>query len=98
MIPLPGSGNWKWQISTNNDSAQFYFNQGINLYYGFHIVEAVPSFRKAQQFDPNCAMLYWGEALALGPNINDIGYSASVEAFKAVQKATSLVSTASPKE
>src|SRR5688572_22466978 len=35
MIPLPGTGTHSWKISTNNDSAQFYFNQGINLYYGF---------------------------------------------------------------
>jgi tetratricopeptide (TPR) repeat protein len=90
MIPLPGSGKWQWKISTRNDSAQFYFNQGMNLYYAFHIVEAVPSFRKAQQFDPDCAMLYWGEALALGPNINDIGYSASLAAFNAGKKAANL--------
>ncbi|ULQ57020.1 hypothetical protein KJS94_02265 [Flavihumibacter rivuli] len=98
MIPLPGTGTWKWQVSTSNDSAQFYFNQGINLYYGFHIVESVPSFRKAQSFDPQCAMAYWGEALALGPNINDVGYTASIEAYTAAQKAASLSGNASAKE
>src|SRR5687768_4947578 len=41
MIPLPGTGSHSWKISTDDDSAQFYFNQGINLYYGFHIVEAL---------------------------------------------------------
>ncbi|ULQ53465.1 tetratricopeptide repeat protein [Flavihumibacter fluvii] len=98
MVPLPGAGKWSWKISTSNDSAQFYFNQGINLYYGFHIIEAVPSFRKAQQFDPGCAMLYWGEALALGPNINDIGYSASVDASKAADLAVQHLSSATQKE
>src|SRR3979409_18120 len=30
MIPLPGTGSHVWKISTHSDSAQFYFNQGIN--------------------------------------------------------------------
>src|SRR5258706_2583122 len=64
MMPLPGTGSHVWKISTKNDSAQFYFNQGINLYYGFHIIEAMPSFKKAQTFDSGCALLYWAEALA----------------------------------
>ncbi len=87
MIPLPGTGDHTWKISSTNDSAQFYFNQGINLYYGFHIIEALPSFKKAQTFDTNCAMLYWGEALAYGPNINDFGYAASPDALVATKKA-----------
>ena len=98
MIPLPGAGKWHWKISTKSDSAQFYFNQGINLYYGFHIVESVPSFRKAQHFDPKCAMLFWGEALALGPNINDIGYAASSAASAAAEKAVSLSQGTTAKE
>ncbi len=50
--PIPGAGNYKWKISTTNDSAQFYFNQGINMYYSFHIIEAMASFKKAAKFDP----------------------------------------------
>ncbi|MEP7252177.1 MAG: hypothetical protein ABI683_07345 [Ginsengibacter sp.] len=98
MIPLPGIGAHKWKISTKQDSAQFYFNQGINLYYGFHIVEALPSFKKAQLFDSTCAMLYWGEALAYGPNINDYGYTATPEALAAARRAHSLTTTATLKE
>ena len=44
---LPGSGNYKWKINTSSDSAQAYFNQGINTYYGFHIIESLASFKKA---------------------------------------------------
>ncbi len=98
MTPLPGTGSHVWRISTKNDSAQFYFNQGINLYYGFHIIEAMPSFKKAQTFDSTCAMLYWAEALAYGPNINDFGYAASPDALIAIQKAKMLINTASLKE
>lgn len=96
--PIPGSGNHRWKISTKNDSAQFYFNQGINMYYSFHIIEAMASFKKAAKFDPNCAMLYWAQALAYGPNINDVGYSASNEAFLAAGRAIESCGSCSEKE
>ena len=96
--PMPGAGNHHWKISTQNDSAQFYFNQGINMYYGFHIIEAMASFKKAARFDPSCAMLYWAQALAYGPNINDYGYIASPDALDALEKAKQFASSASPFE
>jgi tetratricopeptide (TPR) repeat protein len=88
---LPGSGKHHWQVSSN-DSAQIYFDQGINMYYSFHIIEALASFVKAQQFDPENAMLHWGEALTYSPNINDVGYIQPEDAMKAVQKANALAS------
>lgn len=96
--PIPGSGKHNWKISTENDSSQFYFNQGINMYYAFHIIEAMASFKKAVKFDPQSPMLYWAQALTYGPNINDIGYAASPEALTAVEKAIELISGANPKE
>ena len=98
-IPLiPGAGNYKWNVSTKNDSAQLYFNQGINMYYSFHIIEAMASFKKATKFDPACAMLYWAQALAYGPNINDFGYAASPAALQATQMAAQLSAKASVME
>jgi len=67
---LPGWGNYTFQISTKKDSAQFYFNQGINMYYSYHWREADASFREAARFDPSSAISYWGRALALGPGYN----------------------------
>lgn len=96
--PIPGAGIYKWKITTSNDSAQFYFNQGINMYYSFHLIEAMASFKKASRFDPNSAILYWAQALTYGPNINDYGYRASPEALEAVDKAKNSASTASPME
>jgi tetratricopeptide (TPR) repeat protein len=96
--PIPGTGNYKWKISTTNDSAQFYFNQGINTYYSFHIVEAMASFKKASRFDPGCAMLQWAQALAYGPNINDLGYAASPDALTAINKAVELFAASNDKE
>jgi len=95
-IPLiPGAGNYTWKISTKNDSAQAYFNQGINMYYSFHIIEAMASFKKAVKLDPSCAMLYWAQALAYGPNINDMGYAASPAALQATEKASQFSASAS---
>lgn len=88
---IPGAGNYKWKISNSIDSAQFYFNQGINMYYSFHIIEAMASFKKAAKFEPSNAMLYWAQALAYGPNINDLGYAASPDALVAIEKAMELM-------
>lgn len=96
--PMPGAGYYQWKISTTNDSAQFYFNQGINMYYGFHLIEAMASFKKAATFDPDCAMIHWAQALTYGPNINDYGYVASPEALQATHRAIKLSASASDAE
>ena len=57
------------RITTANELAQSYFNQGLRLTYAFNS-EAQRAFRKAQTLDPNCAMCFWGEAPVLEPNIN----------------------------
>ena len=57
-------------VSTRNPKAQAYFDQGMRLTFAFNHAEAARAFRAAQELDPACAMCYWGEALALGPNIN----------------------------
>ncbi|MCU7549102.1 hypothetical protein OCK74_08245 [Chitinophagaceae bacterium LB-8] len=96
--PMPGAGKYHWKLRTTNDSAQFYFNQGINMYYGFHIIEALASFQKAAKFDPQNPMLWWAQALAYGPNINDVGYKANVEAYNAALKAKELMQNVQPFE
>src|SRR5882757_6445576 len=68
--PLPGWGHYSYPISTNRDSARYYFNQGLTMYYSYHMRESVASFKEAARFDPNCAMAYWGQALTMGPNYN----------------------------
>lgn len=96
--PVPGAGIHKWKISTKSDSAQFYFNQGINMYYSFHIIEAMASFKKGAKFDENSPMLHWAQALSYGPNINDFGYTASPEALSASGKAIEFSARCSEKE
>jgi len=98
-IPLlSGWGDHRMHVTTKNDSAYLYFQQGINMYYGFHIIEALASFEKSTRFDTGFAMGYWGVALAYGPNINDYGYAASPAALAAAQRAKALAIHISPVE
>lgn len=70
ITALPGLGKHRYTISTRQDSAQFYFNQGLNFYYSYHLRESLASFREAARFDSSAAMAYWGQALSMGPYYN----------------------------
>jgi tetratricopeptide (TPR) repeat protein len=63
-------GEFHRDIDTKDPAAQRYFDQGMVLAFGFNHAESIRSFRAAQKLDPDCAMCFWGEALATGPNIN----------------------------
>jgi tetratricopeptide (TPR) repeat protein len=65
-----GLGAWRHPIATRNADAQKYFDQGLALLYGFNRYEALRSFRKASELDPQAAMADWGMAMAQGPYIN----------------------------
>ena len=68
---LKNIGNLHHEITTKDPVAQKFFDQGLTLVYGFNHSEAIRSFRETARLDPECAMAYWGQALALAPNIND---------------------------
>lgn len=95
QVPLyTDLGSHTHKIETKSAKAQQYFDQGLKLTYGFNHAEAIRSFRAAQAADPACAMCFWGEALAFGPNINGAMDSASAAAaYRAIQQAGKLVST-----
>lgn len=97
---LPGFGKVHHKISTRSAQAQRFFDQGLSLMYGFNHEEAVRSFRKAAELDPQCAMAWWGIGLALGPNINDPELDAAREktAFDAARKALDLSRNATAQE
>ena len=88
-----------FRISTSNEEAQAYFNQGLMLSYGFNHAEAARSFHEATRLDPACAMAFWGYAYVLGPN-----YNAPMEednfqrAYEASMKAQLLSGSCTPKE
>ena len=92
-------GNHTFRVSTRNRQAQLFMNQGLNLSYAFNHAEAGRAYREAARLDRNLAMAYWGEALALGPNINaPMSPDNEPKALEAIQKAISLKSKASPRE
>jgi tetratricopeptide (TPR) repeat protein len=97
---LKGIGDLHRPIKTNSPDAQIYFDQALTLLYAFNHHESERSFRQVAELDPTCAMAYWGQALALGPNINDPLPDAEREqkAYAAVQKAVSLEGNAAPPE
>ncbi len=75
-------------ISTTNERAQTYFNQGIQMMYAFTKVDAARSFRGAQKADPDCAICYWGEAWAWGSYLNGAMRAAdSPRAYAKMQEA-----------
>lgn len=57
-------------VSTRSPEAQRYFNQGMALLFAFDHDNAIASFQQATRLDPECAMAWWGVALASGPHIN----------------------------
>ena len=69
---LPGEvvAHFRYPISAESDAAQIWFNMGLAHMANFNHDEAIAAFRKAQQYDPDCAMCFWGEGLAFGSNIN----------------------------
>ena len=92
-----GMGSHHHPITTSDPDAQRYFDQGLIIDFAFNHAESVRSFRAAQTLDPQCAMCYWGEALAFGPNINVTSNGKVVmsddernSAFAAIQKAVAL--------
>ena len=99
-IPLwDGLGDHHHPITTRSALSQRYFDQGLRFVYAFDHPDAIRSFRLAQRIDPTCAMCSWGEALALGPNINVPMDSASgAAAYTAIRRAVSLAASASPRE
>ena len=78
-------------ISTQNERAQTYFNQGIQMMYAFTKEDAARSFREAQKADPTCAICHWGEAWAWGSYLNGPMTAAEApRAYAAIQQAIQI--------
>ena len=63
-------GQHSWPISSSSEQAQVWFDRGLVWSYAFNHEEAVRCFEHALEYDPGCAMAYWGIAYAIGPNYN----------------------------
>ena len=65
---MEGMPKIQFPITTKIPLAQKFFLQGIGQMHGFWYFEAERSFRQVAALDTNCAMAYWGMALA---NVNN---------------------------
>lgn len=100
-IPLfPGLGSHTRPITTTSPEAQKYFDQGLNLAFGFAHGSAIRSFQEAARLDPSCAMAQWGIALASGPDINSPSVSPekAEQAWKAITAAREHLDKTTPVE
>ncbi len=87
-------------VTTSSPEAQKFFDQGLNWLYAFNHDEAVRSFTRAAEIDPDCAMAWWGVAYAQGPNYNDTTMTSgrNAAAWSALQKALARTEKAAPVE
>jgi tetratricopeptide (TPR) repeat protein len=98
MVMVDGFGDGGFLIDTTSPESQAWFNHGIRLRWAFEHAESVRAFRKARLLDPTCAMCAWGEAWALGPNLNGGGNDddSQATALKAARDARRLGRRATP--
>jgi len=65
---LGGTGKVSFPVSSTEPKVQEFIDQGVGQLHGFWYFEAERSFRQAAALDPECAIAYWGMAMA---NINN---------------------------
>ncbi len=99
-------GTYGRRVTTNSPKARLWFDRGLIWCYSYNHEESVRCFERAAQYDPDCAMAYWGIAYAHGPNYNkaweafdkvDLTQSLS-QAHSAVQNALTCMKSASAVE
>ena len=61
---MEGTGKVHFPVTSENPQVQKFIEQGVGQVHGFWNFEAERSFRQAALLDPDCAMAYWGMALA----------------------------------
>jgi peroxiredoxin len=61
---LAHTGIVNFPATTTSPEAQQFINQGVGQLHGFWYYEAERSFRQAAMLDSQCAIAYWGMALA----------------------------------
>src|SRR5690349_5867275 len=58
MRLIEGLGPHTRKVTTKSPQAQKYFEQGLNLIFGFNHGSAIRSFQEAARLDPECAMAH----------------------------------------
>ena len=67
-VLIPGCGKVNFPVTTKKPEAQQFFNQGVGQLHGFWYYEAERTFRQVATLDKECAMAFWGMAMA---NVNN---------------------------
>ena len=95
-----GMGSHTRPISTDSGEPQQFFDQGLQLTFGFNHDEAIRSFHRAAELDPASPMPWWGIAYCQGININDPAMSEerSRLAWEAIEQARARIANATPAE
>lgn len=98
MVMVEGFGTGGFRVDTASPEAQAWFDHGVRLRWAFEHKESVRAFRKARLLDPACGMCAWGEAWAMGPNLNGGGGGEETRtaALKAARDARRLARRATP--
>jgi len=92
-------GDFHFPISSDNQMAQDYFDQGFQLMYSFAKDDSARSFHASNVADPDCAICYWGEAWSWGSYLNGAMTTAQApRAYNALQQALARIDNASAKE
>ena len=61
---MPGQAGVHFPVTCSGTEPQQFFDQGVGQLHGFWYFEAERSFRQVSALDPDCAMAYWGMAMA----------------------------------
>jgi len=98
MAPLlSGLDGNPFPIASRDSRVRRYFDQGMQLVFGFNPEEAARSFEAALAIDPACAPCWWALAWALGPNINsDMSPQAARRVDSALRQASRHAHRATP--
>lgn len=85
---LSGLGTHSMPVPSLRPETQPFFDQGLRLLYAFNFAEAERAFREASRLDPDCAMAWWGIAMANGPSVNHVMTEEDAEeAEEAIERA-----------
>ncbi|MBK9385672.1 MAG: peroxiredoxin family protein [Planctomycetes bacterium] len=68
---MEGIGSTPFPISSSHPEVQAWFDQAIALLHAFWFYEAERSLRWCLKLDPECAMAYWGLAIATKENFGE---------------------------
>ncbi|MBL8990841.1 MAG: tetratricopeptide repeat protein [Phycisphaerae bacterium] len=93
-------GDYARPVSTRSPEAHRHFDDGLRWLYAFNHDEAVRSFTRAAEADPDCAMAWWGIAICRGPHINNpaMDEASSRQAWTALGRARAAAASATPVE